>query len=80
MRIPLSLIKGAMLGLVLIGAVYFLKECYGPITDALTHIPDIVFRGYRPKTLDDEFSVLFCGWIVTETILMCMLPKCNDEE
>ena len=80
MRIHLALLKGAILGLVLIGTVYFLHECYGPISDALTHIPDIIFRGYYPETLDDDFSILFCSWIVTESVLMCMLAKCNKEE
>ena len=59
MKIPLALLKGAILGLVLIGAVYFLRECYEPISDTLTHIPDIIFRGYHPETLDDDFSILF---------------------
>ncbi len=80
MKIPLALLKGAILGFVLIGAVYFLRECYEPISDTLTHIPDIIFRGYHPETLDDDFSILFCGWIITESVLMCMLPKCNEEE
>ena len=73
MRIPLALLKGAILGLVLIGAVYFLQECYGPIADTLTHIPDIIFRGYTPQTLDESCSVMFFSWITVEGILL--LPQ-----
>lgn len=80
MKITLALLKGAILGLVLVGVVYFVQECYGPIVDTLTHIPDIIFREYCPETLDDNFSILFCGWIVTESILICMLPKLDEEK
>lgn len=80
MRIPLALLKGAILGLVLIGAVYFLQECYGPIAGTLTHIPDIIFRGYTPQTLDESFSVMFFSWITVEGILMMLLPRTGSDE
>lgn len=74
MRIPLALIKGVLLGLALIGAVYFMRESCGVCLDAARHIPDVLFRGYEIEPLSDSFSAAFFGWLAMEAFLFMLLP------
>lgn len=80
MKIPIALLRGAILGLMVVGAIYFLQSSYGPVQDALTHIPDIVFRGYKPETLSDGFAVTFFAWVGAESLLMMLIPVDHDDE
>ena len=80
MRIPLALIKGALLGLALIGAAYFMRESRGVCLDTARHIPDILFGGYEPTPLPDSFSAAFFGWLAAEAVLFMLLPSTTPEE
>ncbi|WP_191396222.1 hypothetical protein [Flavonifractor sp. An306] len=80
MKIPLALIKGALLGLALIGAVYFMKDCCGICLDAARHIPDILFGDYEIQPLPANFSVSFFGWLAMEAFLFLLLPNDHKPE
>lgn len=80
MRIPLALIKGALLGLALIGAIYFMRESCGVCLDAAKHIPDILFGGYEPTPLPDSFSAAFSGWLIAEAVLFMLLPSSKPDK
>ena len=77
MKVPLAVIKGVLLGLALIGAVYFFRESCGVCLDAAMHIPDILFGDYEIATLPDSFSAAFFGWLAMEFFLFILLPS-ND--
>lgn len=80
MKITIALLRGVMLGLMVVGAAYFLKNSYGPIQDALVHIPEIIFEGYQPTTLSEGFSSTFCAWVAIEAVLMMLIPGNSDSE
>lgn len=80
MRIPLALIKGVLLGLALIGAVYFMRESCGICLEAARHILDILFGDYEIQTLPDSFSAAFFGWLAMEAFLFMLLPNPKRED
>lgn len=75
----LKLLKGCIIGILLLGSVCFLKECYPVALDTLAHIPDILCEGYQSEALSPEFTGKFISWLIAETLLVMLLPEAKGE-